>query len=432
MEEKIQQKISSIIAARGEACEDLEIYYKNCRSLSLFFNGRGIVQDSLSKEEGFAIRFWDTGGLEYFYHSSHLEADLQNIIKNILSTGRKRERMSIFSRKLPSKREFIQPPSIFCPLTTGLSTQNRHNFVEKIIALMKTGKNREKKLRSGHFSVLNSHQFIANSRGFEGGFRKSEASVSLNTTLPGNDGICFVFASSSILDLDPERIFKNLHNYPYDISIERSPRRKNPINRIHKAVFSSQASSELLRCLTPHLINCKNDSSAMLELSKNLTITDDPTLERGVNSAPFDGAGFPVQKTEIIRNGSFIHPLRSIVRASYTDPPARGATNLSIEPGCIVPRKMVEDMREGFYIASLKPVFSACGNGRFSAVGSGFPVQRGTIMPFSQRFYISEDIFDIFQSILMIGNDFQFHFRGGCFGSASMMVEKAEILPIHN
>ncbi len=431
MEKKINRDIHSTILALSEKCEDREIFYKSCGSLSLLFDDRGITQNSQSMEEGYAFRFWDKDGFEYFYHTPQWEIDMRHLINTILSNGRKRERSSMSSEKLPSQMEFVQDSSIFCPHTAQLSDKNRQDFVEKIIVLMKISKNRGKNLKNGNLTISDSLQFIANSRGFERGFRKTGASLSLSINCAEDDGIGFIFASSSILDLDPERITEYMCSYPFNILSEKLPHHHVPSRGIYRAMFSPQASSELLKCLTPHLINLKADPSEIPTLSKNVTIIDDPALERGVNSVPFDGAGFPVQKVEIIRNGKFIRPLRSIVRVSYTDPPARGATNLSIKPGRIDPRKMVEEMSEGFYIAWLKPVSSACCEGRISAIGSGFPVRNGTIVPFSRRFYLSEDIFTIFQSIVMIGNDFQFHFWGGCFGSASMMIEKTEMLPIH-
>ena len=417
--ESSRKNLGKILDSLKKYFVDIEIYYKNCQSSQLYFNDQKIVQSSESFEEGTAFRLWDKEGNEYFCHCSHPSNHILKIMERICSEiGVAARIKSRFSYSLPSQDRSAGGLKIFCSETAQLSAKTKRNFVNKLIFALKSIETEETSLNFGQFIISRSHHMLLNSRGFEGMFDRTLASVSLSSDISHS------FASSSFLDLSIDRICKEVHGFPSNrrsISFFLNERLKNGT---YKVLFAPNAGAELLRHLAPYLTGIHRTAFA-----GNLTLLDDTTMEKGLNSYPFDGAGFPAEKRVIIENGHFVAPLKSIIRISYTDRPMPGPTNLYIQPRGDIPENMVKEIDRGFHVTHVRPLFSTNMDGSFLGLGSGFTIEHGAGVPICQNFCLSGNVFDVFRDISKIGNDLQFHFWGGCFGSPSILIEKMKVMP---
>ena len=161
-----------------------------------------------------------------------------------------------------------------------------------------------------------------------------------------------------------------------------------------------------------------------------MTIVDDPTLQGGLVSSPFDGAGFPTQRTVILQNGKFNQWFHNIVRPSYRDYPTKGPTNLYIEPGRKNQDEIINLVANGAYIVSLKAFKNPCDEVHSTFLGRGFLIKGGKISPYSGKFVITTEINEIFKNVLEIGDDLQFSPWAGAFGSPTLLAERIRMMPI--
>jgi PmbA protein len=97
--------------------------------------------------------------------------------------------------------------------------------------------------------------------------------------------------------------------------------------------------------------------------SEAIDLVDDPLLDGGVASAPFDGEGYPSRRKTLLKSGIRIGSLNENragseegsrwVRPSYREVPAPGATNLLVLPGRRSCSEMTSGMERGLLLAAL-------------------------------------------------------------------------------
>ena len=152
--------------------------------------------------------------------------------------------------------------------------------------------------------------FLATSNGFHGGYKSSTSSIS-----------CSVLAGEGQdMERDYEyaviRFSSDLPN-PKEIgqsAAEKTLKRLNPqkINSTKlPVVFDKRISNDLLGYLASSISGTSiargtsflKDSLGKQVFNKDVTIIDDPSINRGLGSKPFDGEGIKVKKREIVTNG---------------------------------------------------------------------------------------------------------------------------------
>lgn len=98
--------------------------------------------------------------------------------------------------------------------------------------------------------------------------------------------------------------------------------------------------------------------------AENITIFDDGTLPKGLNTRPFDAEGHPTQRTPVIEEGvlkSFLYDnytaLKDSVestgnagRSGYSSPPSPSPTNLVLAEGDASAEEMIQGTRRGLYV----------------------------------------------------------------------------------
>ena len=406
---------------------DIEIYHKNSRSSRTYFDDQHDGETSKSLEEGIAFRLWNEKREESFFHFSSASERIPEIIKKLSKkAGKNSGNGGRFSHSLPPSRETAKELKIFCPETADIGEEKRAQFVRELQSALQKEEKEGIKLQRGELIISYSKHFLCNSRGFKGGFKRTAASLALSAMIgqkSAND-VDFSFASCSFADLDVSSISREV----LGLSLKRGAGLTISDGVFQEGyypvLFAPQAGSELLKCFVPYLKRRQD-----LLLSEHLTIIDDPLLEKGINSAPFDGGGFPTERRMIIEKGHFMNALKTLVRVSYTDRPQAGPSNIFIQPRHDVVENMLEKLDQGFYVTFVRPSSGRSTDGTFRAQGSGYAVRHGRISMACPNLFISGDIFDIFRTICGTGSDLRFHFRGGSFGAPSILVGRMKVSP---
>ncbi|MFA4646933.1 TldD/PmbA family protein [Pyrococcus kukulkanii] len=145
--------------------------------------------------------------------------------------------------------------------------------------------------------------------------------------------------------------------------------------------------------------------------SENFTLIDDPTLEGGTNSYPFDGEGNPGRRKLIVKNGiltSFLadekygrllHIEGGNASRSYNSTPEISTSNIIILPGDSA-------LEEGVFIRAVYGEHTANSiTGEFSLnIELGYKVQRGEAIPFKGNMIVG-NVFEMLRNITEIGKD---------------------------
>jgi len=174
--------------------------------------------------------------------------------------------------------------------------------------------------------------------------------------------------------------------------------------------------------------------------SSKVNIIDDALFPEGFNTQPFDGEGYPSERTELITNGilnSFLHntitaqkdSTRSTGNASrsYKSTIDVSPTNMYFEPGTTSKKDLYSVFPKAIEIVQLSGMHSGCNtiSGDFSMGAQGFFYENGEIKYPIHNFTVSGNFFQLLTHILELAHDIKFNFSS--FGAPAILVEKLSI-----
>ena len=175
--------------------------------------------------------------------------------------------------------------------------------------------------------------------------------------------------------------------------------------------------------------------------SEILTIIDDPLLDKGLASTPFDDEGVATFKKELVSNGTLktlLHNLKTAnkdkvkstgngFKASYSSPVSVEPTNLYIQKGDLSLESLMENINEGIVITDFAGLHSGANSitGDFSLAAKGFYIKDGKREYPVEQITVAGNFFDLLKNIKLIGNDLKFPISS--IGSPSVIVEGLSI-----
>lgn len=283
------------------------------------------------------------------------------------------------------------------------------------------------KIRSIVFNKMNRKFYLVNSRGFNAKYRKTIFSVSLNMLLNGGT-----------LDLSDNRIFfKDLEPFKLvsrgytllDSLTDNRPVLKN----FNDLLFSPESSSVILKAFSKYFLPAYNKMAGKVNYPIVLNISDNPLLDYGAGSVPFDDEGVQGGVTSIIKKGVFGSSLTDL-RTSLIygmkptgngfrrggDFHSTGFTNLYIKPSVVSVNGILRDISEAVLISLVKLISSENGQYLFSAYGYRYyNGERGEPV----HFFISTTFQDFLLNIEMISKEIRFFYSGFNTGSPYLLLK---------
>ncbi len=153
-----------------------------------------------------------------------------------------------------------------------------------------------------------------------------------------------------------------------------------------------------------------------------VTIVDDPLLQRGLRSRPFDGEGLPTARRAIIDAGVLtgwlldsasarqlgLEPTGHASRGTGGSPGA-GVSNVHMEPGTATPGDLMADVKRGLYITELIGMGVNGVTGDYSRGASGFLIENGGVAQAVSEITIAGNLRDMFRA-LVPANDLTFRY----------------------
>lgn len=175
-------------------------------------------------------------------------------------------------------------------------------------------------------------------------------------------------------------------------------------------------------------ISILKDSLNKQIFNEKISIIDDPLMENGYSSCPFDDEGVSCKKKTVVENGvlkTYLHNLKSAklmhttstgngFKAGYASNVGISPTNFYIENGDTSFVDMVKSMEKGVIItditglhAGLNPIST-----EFSLQSSGFYVEHGEIVKPINLITVAGNFMDAMKHVEAVGNDLKFSFSG--------------------
>ena len=272
--------------------------------------------------------------------------------------------------------------------------------------------------------------YLATSNGFQGGYQSSSSSVS-----------CSVLAGQGQdMERDYEYAVKrHISDLPSAKEIGLSAAQKT-LKRLNAkkisstklpVVFDKRISNDLLGYLASSISGTSiargtsflKDSLGKQIFNKDVTIIDDPAINRGLGSKPFDGEGVKVEKKELVTNGKLNTWILNTSTAkklglkttgnasrSVGSPPGVSTSNLYMTNGLKSYNDILSSINYGFYATELIGMGVNLVTGDYSMGASGMLIEKGEITHAVSEVTIASNLKEIFMN-LSAANDLEFKYR---------------------
>ena len=151
--------------------------------------------------------------------------------------------------------------------------------------------------------------------------------------------------------------------------------------RVAKSIlssFCSCASGTSIARGTSFLNNQLNTSI----FKKNINITNNPKLKRGIGSAPYDSSGIKTENISIIQDGIFKNYFLNIRSARQLKMPLNGnssPSNLILNKGEQDIETLIKNIKNGFLVTEMLGMSFNPINGDYSRGATGFKIENGEI-----------------------------------------------------
>lgn len=175
--------------------------------------------------------------------------------------------------------------------------------------------------------------------------------------------------------------------------------------------------------------------------NKKVTLLDNPHLENGLASVPFDDEGVATKKKDIIHEGRLITLLHNLKTAhkgntkstgngfknSYASPVGVSPTNLYLQKGEKSFDDLLKEIGEGLLITEFAGLHSGANSitGDFSLAAKGFYMKEGKKEYPVEQITVAGNFFDLLKNIEEIGSDLKFPMSS--VGSPSVKVNGLSI-----
>ena len=174
-----------------------------------------------------------------------------------------------------------------------------------------------------------------------------------------------------------------------------------------------------------------------------IALADDSTDPDGPASAPFDGEGSPSRRTPLVEGGrllSFLFDARTgrrggtpttgnASRGSYRSPPSVGTTNLILEPGELDLDGLLRQAGEGLYVTDVAGLHSGVNpvSGTFSVGASGRLIEQGAPAGPVRELTIASDLVSMLKAVRGVGSQARWVPFGGSVKAPPILIGEMSV-----
>lgn len=431
--------------AKEAGFEDCEIYYSDGESLSINIYEEKVEKYSLEKSFGVSFRGMLNGKIGYSYTETLDIEAIDMLIENAKDGA------------LVIENEDIQ--FIYEGDKSYSNVKTYSEKLENIAAdkMIKLAIDMEKKAKAYSDKVVNIRGCKVAYRSFNYGIYntkglalKNEKNLLSAYVIPiveednkKYNGMGYGLVNS-IDEIDPDIIAKE--------GVEEALSRingKSIASGTYKAIIFNEAMASLLDSFS-NIFNADKAQKGLSLLkgkegeiiaSSKLTLIDNPLLNYGLGSTPFDDEGSAAFKKEVVSKGKLITLLHNLktankqnvkttgngFKSSYSSQVGVHPSNLYIENGNNSLEDMNKDLEEGILVTDFAGLHSGTNfiTGDFSLAAKGFYIKDGKKDFPIEQITVAGNFFDLLKEVEEVGNDLKFPLSN--VGSPSILIKKLSI-----
>lgn len=292
-------------------------------------------------------------------------------------------------------------------------------------------------------SAQQSHFFMANSRGFRGGYASSRHSVSVApiASLPGKGGDDMQRDAwyTSMRSPDDLAAPEAVGRYAAERALSRLRARKVATAEV-PVLFESTVAAGLLGALVQATSGgaLYRKSSFLLDslgkpvLAPHLDVREDPHILRGKGSAPFDDEGVVTRARDVVQagvlQGYFLSSYSARKLGMRTTGHAGGSQNLTLTSSLTQPgddlEAMLRKLHRGLFVIELMGQGVNQVTGDYSRGAAGFWVENGRIAHPVHEVTIAGNLRDMLKGIVTVGAD---AYASGSRTTGSVLVDRMKL-----
>lgn len=431
--------------ALNEGFENCEVYYTDGENISITVYEGEVEKYNIDKSFGLSFRGMLNGKMGYSYTEILDDKAIDMLIKSA-----KEAAGCIESNDIQFIYEGDKNYSEVKTYSEKLENIDASKLIDIALELEKETKGYSDKvinLNACKISYSSSKNGIYNTKGLE---LNNKGNLLISYVIPiveenneKQDGIGYMIVDS-IDELDTKKIAKQ----GVEDALSKLGGKSIPSGN-YKTIIYNEAMASLLETFSD--VFSAEEAQRGLSLLKGkegkviasdiVSIIDDPLMDNGLASAPFDDEGVATFKKEIVSKGvlnTLLHNLKTANKAnlkttgngfksSYSSPVSVEPTNFYIEKGMKTLEELMNEVDEGVIITDFAGLHSGANSitGDFSLASKGFYIKDGRkIYPIDQ-ITVAGNFFELLKNIKDIGNDLNFPISS--IGSPSVVVEGLSI-----
>lgn len=292
-------------------------------------------------------------------------------------------------------------------------------------------------------SAQQSHFFMANSRGFRGGYASSRHSISVapiaSEPARGGDDMQRDAWYSSMRSADDLAAPEAVGRYAAERALSRLRARKVATAEV-PVLFESSLAAGLIGALVQATSGgaLYRKSSFLLDslgkpvLAPHLDLHEDPHIPRGKGSAPFDDEGVVTRARDVVKGGElqgyFLSSYSARKLGMRTTGHAGGSQNLLLTSRLTRPGDdldaMLKKLDRGLFVIELMGQGVNPVTGDYSRGAAGFWVEGGRIAHPVHEVTIAGNLRQMLQGIVAVGAD---AYTSGAKTTGSILVERMKL-----
>lgn len=237
-------------------------------------------------------------------------------------------------------------------------------------------------------------------------------------------GYYFDFVDN-LADVDFDKLYREAVERPLAMIGAKSCESKP-----YPVVFENKAFASLLGCFLSMFSGeavvkklCLLDGKLGSKVfGDNITLTDNPLLEKSPYSTPFDDEGVATSEKNVVENGvlkTYLHSLKTaaMLGAEPTGNGFKGGngaistrpSNLCLKSGSKSRDELIADIKDGIYITDMMGQHAGVNaeSGAFNLQSSGFRIKDGKLAEPVTLIVVSGNIVDLLNNVVEIGTDFE-------------------------
>ncbi|CEJ74084.1 modulator of DNA gyrase [[Clostridium] sordellii] len=431
--------------ALNEGFENCEVYYTDGENISITVYEGEVEKYNIDKSFGLSFRGMLNGKMGYSYTEILDDKAIDMLIKSA-----KEAASCIESNDIQFIYEGDENYSEVKTYSEKLENIDASKLIDIALELEKETKGYSDKvinLNACKISYSSSKNGIYNTKGLE---LNNKGNLLISYVIPiveenneKQDGIGYMIVDS-IGELDTKKIAKQ----GVEDALSKLGGKSIPSGN-YKTIIYNEAMASLLETFSDVFsaeeaqrgLSLLNGKEGKIIASDIVSIIDDPLMDNGLASAPFDDEGVATFKKEIVSKGvlnTLLHNLKTANKAnlkttgngfksSYSSPVSVEPTNFYIEKGMKTLEELMNEVDEGVIITDFAGLHSGANSitGDFSLASKGFYIRDGRkIYPIDQ-ITVAGNFFELLKNIKDIGNDLNFPISS--IGSPSVVVEGLSI-----